>query len=70
MELERHKATLDVEMKHAQKLEAFLAEERSARMNAQSRAASAESKLSRLEGELNRQESGESSSLLKRLRRR
>jgi DNA repair exonuclease SbcCD ATPase subunit len=71
VDLEREKATLDVEVKHAQKLETFLAEERRARMNAQSRAASAEAKLSRLEGELAQMEStGTSTSFFKRLRGR
>ena len=67
LELERDKATLDVEIEHAKKLEVFLAEERSARMNAQSRAASAEARLSRLEGEVAQQESAGSASFFRRL---
>lgn len=54
VKLEREKATLEVQVQGLQKLDTLLSEERQARMNAQSRASSAEARLARLEGEINR----------------
>jgi predicted methyltransferase MtxX (methanogen marker protein 4) len=51
LELERDKATLEIEVVHARKLEALLVEERQSRANAQMRASTAEAKLAQMEGE-------------------
>jgi hypothetical protein len=55
VDLERERAGLKADLSHAKKIETLLAEERSARANAQLRASTAEAKLSRLEGELEAQ---------------
>ncbi|KAA3658918.1 MAG: hypothetical protein DWQ04_23695 [Chloroflexi bacterium] len=68
--LEREKATLDVQVESMKKLDKLLTEERQARMNAQSRAASAESQLARLEGELGNFENKGRRSFTDRLRGR
>lgn len=68
--LERERATLAVEVEQARKMEVFLAEERQARMNAQSRAASAEARLAKLEGEVEARNPQGERSLMGRLRGR
>jgi hypothetical protein len=71
LELERQKATLEVEVHHAKKQDVLLTEERQARMNAQSRAATAEARLAKFEGEMAaRHPAGEQKPLWSRLRGR
>jgi hypothetical protein len=50
---------LEVELQSSKKLDTLLDEERKARMNAQSRAATAEAKLARFVGELLSSQQGE-----------
>ena len=57
LELERDKATLEIEVEHAKKMETMLVEERQARANAQMRASTAEAKLAQVESKLAERES-------------